>query len=910
MNVLDERIDYYYGQYLKLSEGSAVSLPGETYILEDGSVLSFPRSDGDNRYQYGEGGFNLWTYTSGNIHANRGLFSLFLRSGEGREPNAAFFFGLKERGEYRVVPMFAALDPDPSAFAHDCGDGRGVRFTVFTAAEAFYFTVCGKILGIVHVYAFGDDSLAFTAIVRNTASESREISLCSYLNPFLRDGLAVSEEDKWFRSCETVEDSGNEEKLKGFFFRINVDLSRTLSVTNYCAVDRAVYVSGAGAGLTGCAATTSRLDFLGGMLCGLHNSAALKRGRFDSGRKVTAFNDTAVAGEMVFASLPPGGSVTLHETLAFRRNETGSCSFEDVRKPADPESFCRELAGKYRLAAAGNRLRMTFKGNAKAERLTAFVPHLIKQVDFCASISGYVQLSANSLVGIRDVFQAIEGNLYSEPEKAREKMLEAFSFIDPSGRAPRQYALPSVPDAPPPMDLRPFIDQGVWIIDTVMTYLRATGDFAFLGEECGYHETVDEARRLVKRSAISDSVLSHMFRIMSYLLSNVDEKTHCVRALYGDWNDALDGLGVRKDGRPGYGSGVSVMASLQVYKNLTDMLELLELLTERGAGSSCSPERSDAAGTQDGSAAENLSAEALDGRIAQYRKARGLLREGLINYAVVENDAGDRRIIHGWGDERSYLVGSFRDNDGRSRVGVTSNAFWVLSGLYGEDKSFRDIILGAFRSLDSTYGLKTFEPGFERTATGFGRIGRLPLGTAENGAVYVHASAFAVRALFEMGEAEEAWRQLFKLLPVFHDRVSLSPYVCPNSYGENPDIGVDGESMTDWQTGSSNVILKSLIGDVFGFRPAFTGLYVRPAMNSPFPEMELELGYCGHRVKIAVSGNQEARERHFRVNGKERACDAEGGIFLDESELYGILGACREAQADDAEQTELFIEVC
>ena len=45
------------------------------------------------------------------------------------------------------------------------------------------------------------------------------------------------------------------------------------------------------------------------------------------------------------------------------------------------------------------------------------------------------------------------------------------------------------------MDLRPFIDQGVWVISTIVTYLKLNGDFGFLGEVCGYYEIVDEKKR-------------------------------------------------------------------------------------------------------------------------------------------------------------------------------------------------------------------------------------------------------------------------------------------------------------------------------------------------------------------------------------------------------------------------------
>ena len=58
------------------------------------------------------------------------------------------------------------------------------------------------------------------------------------------------------------------------------------------------------------------------------------------------------------------------------------------------------------------------------------------------------------------------------------------------------------------------------------------------------------------------------------------------------------------------------------------------------------------------------------------------IEEGLVKYAIIENEEGEKRLVHGWGDERSYFVGSFDDPDHESRDGITSNAFWVLAGMY------------------------------------------------------------------------------------------------------------------------------------------------------------------------------------------------------------------------------------
>ena len=147
----------------------------------------------------------------------------------------------------------------------------------------------------------------------------------------------------------------------------------------------------------------------------------------------------------------------------------------------------------------------------------------------------------------------------------------------------------------------------------------------------------------------------------------------------------------------------------------------------------------------------------------------------------------------------SYLVGSFDDPDHYSRHGLTSNAFWVLSGMYDTDVSIKDTILNAFQALDSKYGYKTFHPHFPSDIKGVGRIPKLPAGTAENGASYIHATAFAAMALYRMGFPKEAWEQIVKILPFTHEKLSHSPFIMPNSYVFNEDLMIDGESMADWE---------------------------------------------------------------------------------------------------------------
>lgn len=73
--------------------------------------------------------------------------------------------------------------------------------------------------------------------------------------------------------------------------------------------------------------------------------------------------------------------------------------------------------------------------------------------------------------------------------------------------------------------------------------------------------------------------------------------------------------------------------------------------------------------------------------------------------------------------------------------------------------------------------------------------------------------------------------------------------------------------MNDWQTGSSNVLLKLLIRHVFGFLPGFDGLCIAPAAWNPFDGFEFSATTHGRPIKINY-GRGPIPDRQFRVDGQ------------------------------------------
>lgn len=63
-----------------------------------------------------------------------------------------------------------------------------------------------------------------------------------------------------------------------------------------------------------------------------------------------------------------------------------------------------------------------------------------------------------------------------------------------------------------------------------------------------------------------------------------------------------------------------------------------------------------------------------------YQMIRESLKEGIINNAIT-SDGHISKILHGWGHNKDYFVGSFNDPDHVSRDSLTSNAFYVISNM-------------------------------------------------------------------------------------------------------------------------------------------------------------------------------------------------------------------------------------
>lgn len=806
------------------------------YFLKQGGGVTLGDSP-RGRFVYGSDGFTLWCQADGYIYASDGLHQLFAVAKEGEEPPIAFFLDLGGK----IISLLSV------PFLSDGAQ----RYTVSAIHATYYFTEWEDITTTVRVTTSPTNQLLFSLFV--SFQEPRQnCRLLTYCSPYEKNELGKSDEDRWFLTTKTTDRIRQDGESRFLFPSCSVtvfeDPDRFTSLTHQ-SVLRGSCTLISGIKFQGYEITTSRKEFVGGNNRNLNNPVVFERKHFPEQRLETVFNDKGIFSNVLFWEAEKNSAMRLDYIYQRVLNPKDLEQLSD--EPVVPKFMDRAVHEV--IEETSEHLRSLEIEGSFDEKFSevddqVFFPFLITlqhQVAVCSEIKGYMQLTQRSLVGIRDVFQALEAYLYFAPERSKEKILEALGYTCLSGRCLRQY-LPGSLVA----DTREFIDQGLWVIKTIIEYIKVTGDQSILFEEVGYHKIVEDNPYLgeIIPTETYETTLLHLFRILEYLIKNINPKTQLLMALYGDWNDALDGLGFTSKKGEQFGTGTTVMGSLQLYQNCKDIIELLYFLELE---------------------------ETHSDEIALYQDAKDMLYSGLIDNAILGSGSAIR-VVHGFGDDAKYTVGGPEDPDGASRYSLTSNAYWIISGIHQDAKMKEGLdllpsIVSAYKQLDDKYGLRTFDPAFARgTEHWFGRIPRLPVGTAENGATYNHATLFGIWSLFQAGQSKAAWKQLEKLLPftAIHNNYNLTPFVIPNSYIHNIEKGLDGESMNDWQTGSSNVLLKILIWYVFGFRPELDHLRIQPDPRSPLIQFSYSGTYQNKKIVMSYQKTSAVKKRIIYLDGK------------------------------------------
>jgi cellobionic acid phosphorylase len=424
------------------------------------------------------------------------------------------------------------------------------------------------------------------------------------------------------------------------------------------------------------------------------------------------------------------------------------------------------------------------------------------QVRFCRALDK---------VGYRDVLQDMMGVCDFESDLVRDRLLHTLRYQAADGRAVRQYE--AVPGAG--QDMRMYMDSSSWIPDTLVTYLRESGDFAILDEEVPYFNMQTQQ----PDTAEAGTTWEHALRAVRSLMDNTGYHGLC-KIGYGDWNDALSGIGGDK--------GVSVwlsMACVHAARQLGALATFLKRTAE----------------------AEELR-QAVDSMIRRINE-HAWDGEWYI-YAI--NGAGKP-------------IGAKSSPEGKLHLNVNT---WSLFTGVARAAGREEQVIRSLEQLATPYGHMLLKPAYTAASRAdVGRIADQKPGLFENGSIYLHGESFYLYALIAAGKGDECYRQFLQTQPfALVQDIATGPRHQQSNFTVGPDHPNAGMQLFSNFTGSITWY-RRVIERMLGVWADFDALAIQPCPPSEWKEYEVRKGWRGRRIQVRFKRAGAAGCR-ISLNGK------------------------------------------
>ena len=390
--------------------------------------------------------------------------------------------------------------------------------------------------------------------------------------------------------------------------------------------------------------------------------------------------------------------------------------------------------------------------------------------------------------GYRDIVQQGLGCAAQTPARTREILVEALKRQYSSGLAVRGWN---------PIDEKAYSDSAMWLVFTLIAYLRETGDFGLLKEEVPFYD------------GGSATVRGHIDRALNFLESNKGAD-RLLLIKFGDWNDSLTGTG--KEGR-----GESVWLSIAYVEALTEMAALANFLGKKDAE-------------------------------ADYL-ARMEDMKAVINEKAWDGDRYIRCI-----DDYGKKVGAAGAK--AAEIFMEPQCWSLISGVATGERA-EQVIRTCDRLLGSKYGYLLLAPCFREFDPGIGRISSMEPGIAENGTIYSHLNIWMILGLLRIGKGNLAYELFKKVSPGYlvsadDNKDNNPPFMYANCY-----FGPDHKNSAyitefTWITGSVAWFTTVLLNEMLGVKPDFGGIVIDPCLPAEFKHCTVKRVYRGAEYDITI----------------------------------------------------------
>jgi cellobiose phosphorylase len=181
----------------------------------------------------------------------------------------------------------------------------------------------------------------------------------------------------------------------------------------------------------------------------------------------------------------------------------------------------------------------------------------------------------------------------------------------------------------------------------------------------------------------------------------------------------------------------------------------------------------------------------------------------------------------------------------------------------------------AFKDNGEAIGSKINEegPAYSRPDRSIGLITRFVRGEKENGAVFMHASAWSIIAAALLGRGNKAYEYYKKMLPMnlaSNPAFKTEPYVYPE-YVAGPDSPHYGESSHSWLTGCAVWMWRACVDYILGVRPELDGLKIDPCIPAEWSSYNVKRRFRSAFYDITVTNPEGVQYgvREIRIDGEK-----------------------------------------
>lgn len=424
--------------------------------------------------------------------------------------------------------------------------------------------------------------------------------------------------------------------------------------------------------------------------------------------------------------------------------------------------------------------------------------------------ASFIEVGGRTGLGYRDTSQDAMTVPHSNPEKCKQRIGELLrglvskgyglhlfqpEWFDPDTDV-KPFKSPTVVPTPKVSDMIHGLedtcsDDALWLIPTIVEYIKETGEVEFLDEELTYAD------------GGKGTVYEHMTKILDFSAEQVGATGVC-KGLRADWNDCLN-----------LGGGESALVSFLHYHAINNFLEIAILKDRR---------------------------EDIEKYEAMLQKVKNVCDE-----VLWDQEWYIRGIT-----KNGSKIGTMEDEEGK--IHLESNSWAVLSGAAPKDKGIKAMD-SVYKYLFTPYGIMLNSPAYTKPNEDIGFVTRVYPGLKENASIFSHPNPWAWAAECKLGRGDRAMEFYNALCPYYQNDMIEIREAEPYSYCQfimGKAHTAFGRARHPFMTGTGGWAYFSATRYMLGIRPQFDELIIDPCIPGEWNGFKAQRKWRGATYKIEV----------------------------------------------------------